>query len=219
MLVPSSSSRKLLERATREYEQALDGSVADLYLKNRSLTNETAKRFRLGYVENPLPGHEAYGGRLAIPYLTASGVVDIRFKSVPSDGDPTRPVVGAKILALPGATLRPYNTLALSRHEQFVCITEGEPDTWTTDMAGIPVVGFPGVKSWQKLFWRMFRFRRVAILAQRDDSGQGEKFSTLLAEQIPGAVIIPMPEGHDVNSYVMQEGIEALRRKVGLSGS
>lgn len=214
MIVPLPSTRKLLERATKEYEDSLDGSDGSLYLKNRSLTSEVQVRFRLGYVENPLPGHEKYRGRIAIPYITSSGVVDIRFRAVPPGGDPMGKVLGAKILSMPGSPSRPYNTLALGRQEQFVVICEGEFDTITADMAGIPAVGFPGAKSWERLYWRMFRYRRVAILADPDDAG--EKFAEKVSTSIPGSVIIPMPDGHDVNSYVMEHGVEALRKKVGL---
>lgn len=223
MLVQPNSIRRLLERATAQYEASLEGSPANLYLSNRSLTKEVQKSFRLGFVESPLPGHEAYTGRLAIPYLTRSGVVDIRFRSIPPDGDPARAVLGMKYLSMPGATSRPFNTLALARQESFVVICEGEIDTMTAHMAGIPAVGFPGAKTWDKhVYWRMFRYRRVAILADNDDKGAGESFARKVAESIPGSVIISMPEDHDVNSFVSAfgthaEGVAALRKKVGLS--
>lgn len=217
MLVPSPSTRKLLERATTEYEQSLPGSDAELYLKNRCLTSEVIQKFRLGLVENPLPGHEKYRGRIAIPYLTVSGVVDIRFRAVPPGGDPMEKVLGAKILTMPGHVARPYNTMAISRRESFIAITEGEPDTWTADMAGIPAVGFPGVKSWEKFYWRMFRYRRVAVLAQMDDKNEeGISFAEKVSTVIPGCVIITAPEGHDWNSFLMESGLEAVRKRVGL---
>lgn len=214
MLVPQTSLRRLLERATDRYEASLEGSNASLYLENRGLTKEVQKKFRFGYVENPLPGHESYVGRLAIPYLTRAGVVDIRYRRIPADGDPTSPVFGNKYESMPGAESRPFNTLALARSESFVVICEGEFDTVTADMAGIPAVGFPGVETWKKLYWRMFRYRRVAILADNDDAGA--KFARKVAEDVNGSVIIGMPNGHDVNSFVLAEGIEALRKKVGL---
>jgi len=37
--------------------------------------------FHLGVVVDPLPGHEQFLGRVAIPYVTPSGVVDIRFRA------------------------------------------------------------------------------------------------------------------------------------------
>lgn len=216
LLVPQTSLRRLLERATGQYEASLEGSYVSLYLENRGITKEIQKKFRLGYVESPLPGHETYAGRMSIPYLTRAGVVDIRYRRVPSDGNPETAVFGNKYESMPGAESRPYNTLALSRPESFVVICEGEPDTWTADMAGIPAVGFPGSDSWKKLHFRMFRYRRVAILADNDDGGAGAKFARKVAEDINGAVIISMPPGHDVNSFVQAEGIGALRKKVGL---
>ncbi len=214
--VPSNATRKLLEKATEAYELSLAGSDGELYLKNRCLTSEVLQKFRLGFVEDPLPGHEKYRGRISIPYITSSGVVDIRFRAVPPGGDPMGKVLGAKILTMPGSIARPYNTIALAREEQFICITEGEPDTWTADMAGIPAVGFPGVKSWERMYWRMFRYRRVAVLAQSDDKGESVAFAEKVSTSVAGCVIINMPDGHDVNSFVMESGVEALRKKVGL---
>lgn len=221
MIVPPRSTSRLLERATAQYESKLEGSPASLYLVNRSLTKEVQRKFRLGFVDDPLPGHESYRGRLAIPYLTQSGVVDIRFRAVPMDGDPGRATLGAKYLGLPGSSLRPFNTMALAREESFVFICEGELDTITADMAGLPTVGFPGVESWLKLYFRMFRYRRVAVLADNDDKGQGKEFAEKILGNIPGAVVIAMPEGHDVNSFVgsfddPEDGIMALRKKVGV---
>ncbi len=44
--------------------------------------------FRLGFVANPETGHEIYQGKLAIPYITPSGVIDIRFRSLNNDSGP-----------------------------------------------------------------------------------------------------------------------------------
>lgn len=216
MIVPDTGTKKLLEKAVSQYEASLEGSVASLYLTNRQITKEVARDFRLGFVENPLPGHEAYHGKLCIPYLTPSGVVDVRFRTVPLDGDPGKATTGAKYLSMPGAESRPYNLSALARPEQFIVICEGEFDTITAHMCGIPSVGFPGAQSWKNSYWRLFRYRRVAILADNDDHGEGHKFGMTIVKSVPRAVIISMPEKHDVNSFYIAEGREALRARVGL---
>lgn len=216
MLVPPVATMKLLEKATSRYEHSLEGSAASLYLANRSITKEAATSFRLGFVEDPLPGHERYVGKLAIPYITSSGVVDIRFRAVPQDGDLQKSILGPKYLSMPGATSRIYNPTAIARHEMFIVICEGEIDTITAHIAGLPAVGIPGAQSWQKWYWRIFRFRRVAILADNDDSGEGQRFAETVIHSIPSATVIAMPENHDVNSFVIEHGIEALRKRVGL---
>ena len=62
--------------------------------------------FRLGFVANPETGHEPYAGKLAIPYITPSGVIDIRFRSLSNDSGP-------KYLSRPGATTHIFNVMAL----------------------------------------------------------------------------------------------------------
>lgn len=100
-------------------------------------------------------------------------------------------------------------------------ITEGELDAISATVAGLPAVGFPGATSWDKLYSRMFRFRRVVILA--DDDGldadgelkAGGKFANKVASDLNGAKIITMTGG-DVNSVLIERGVEGLRKMVGL---
>ena len=82
----SKSQRELLARATENYEQ----NMAEImpYLTSRGITEQTARMFRLGFVKEPEIGHEPYVGKLAIPYLTPSGPIDIRFRSLNSDAGP-----------------------------------------------------------------------------------------------------------------------------------
>lgn len=215
-MVPDTGTKKLLEKAVQTYQTSMEGSAASLYLANRRITKEAVTHFRLGFVENPLPGHEAYVGKLAIPYLTPTGPVDIRFRTIPPDGDPARASVGPKYLSMPGAESRPYNLDSLGRIEQFIVICEGEFDTITCWMSDIPAVGFPGAQSWKNFYWRLFRYRRVAILADNDDHGEGYEFAKKVVKSISGAVIISMPEGRDVNSFFISDGRDALRARVGL---
>ncbi|MCG5459602.1 toprim domain-containing protein [Micromonospora sp. PSH03] len=94
-LVPSISLRAFLENATTEYATSLQLSDAATnaaeYLMTRSLSRDNVQSFRLGYVENPLPGHELYAGKISIPYVTRSGITSIRFRVVPSPEVPEPP--------------------------------------------------------------------------------------------------------------------------------
>ncbi len=89
----SKSQRELLAKATENYEGNLSEALP--YLTGRGITEATARMFRLGFVGNPEAGHEPYLGKLAIPYLTPSGVIDIRFRSLNNDSGP-------KYLSRPG---------------------------------------------------------------------------------------------------------------------
>ncbi|WP_326827334.1 toprim domain-containing protein [Streptomyces sp. NBC_01751] len=204
-IVPENALKSFLEEATARYEGGLAGSPdAVAYLKSRGLSEDSAASYRLGYVENPLPGHELSRGKLAIPYLTRAGVVTIRFRRL-GDGD------GPKYLSAPGDPPRIYNADALLTPSDHIAICEGEFDAIAATQAGIPAVGIAGVSAWKSYFARCFKgYRAVYLLADADDKGQGLEFAEKVAEQIKNARISPMPDGHDVNSFVLANGPEAL---------
>ncbi len=58
----SNSQRTFLYQATEEYAKHLH--LAEQYLSTRHLSVEEGKKFHLGIVKDPLPGHESYKGRL-----------------------------------------------------------------------------------------------------------------------------------------------------------
>lgn len=209
--------RKSLEEASSIYESRLPGSVAEKYLSNRGITNEVATYFRLGFVGNdPFPGHEFKENRLAIPYITPSGIVDIRFRAIPQDGIPGNPEDSPKMLSIEGTPTLMYNTRAFMEDSPVMAICEGEPDTWVANQI-IPSVGVPGAQSWEKIHMikRGFRFRKVVILADNDDKGDGLKLAKQIRSDISGSRIILMPPGHDVNSFVLKSGLQALKDMIG----
>lgn len=213
-LVPSTSTRSQLAEACRRYTAAFPDSPADHYLRSRGITSTTSTFFQLGYVADPTLGHEMYRGRLAIPYLTPSGIVSMRFRAVP---DEHGNINGPKIVTMAGDLARIYNPGALMAGTPYICIAEGESDTWTAYQCGVPVVGFPGAKSWKPYFKRAFRFYdNVFFLQDNDDKGAGEKLGELIAQQVRNVSIIPMPKGHDVNSYYQEAGREGIRALIGL---
>lgn len=197
----------------------MPGSVAEKYLLNRGITKEAMTYFRLGFVgSDPFPGHEFKENRLAIPYITPTGIVQIRFRAIPVDGVPGNPEDSPKVLSLANSGTMLYNTRDMLLDNPVVAICEGELDTVTAHMAGIPAVGIPGAKAWEKLrnVKRAFRFRKVVILADNDDKGDGRKLAEEIQADIRGARIVLMDEGHDVNSYVKENGLQALKTKVGI---
>lgn len=209
----SSSRLAFLEQATQTYSKALRGSPADEYLTTkRGLNADSKTYFRLGFVADPLPGHEKYRGCLAIPYVTRAGIVAMRYRRLAGDGP--------KYLSEPGEESRLFHPEGFFRHERFICLCEGELDTITAVQAGLPAVGIPGANSWAKFFYRAFDgYDAVFILADQDDKGAGMDFAEKAAGQIKSARIIPMAlggQGYDVNSLVTEHGAEALISKIGV---
>lgn len=201
------SQKELLGLATRKYAESI--YLAEDYLRSRGITMEVARLARLGVVNEPEAGHEAYAGRLAIPYLTKTGVVDLRFRSL-------NPAVEPKYMGMVGSDTRMYNVLDIERAGDWIGVCEGELDTLTLSRCvGIPCVGVPGANSWKKHYTRLLAdFERVFIFA--DGDAPGREFANSLAKELP-VTIIGFPDGEDVNSAYTKYGAEFIREKAGIA--
>lgn len=199
--------RELLDLATAKY--AANIFLAEDYLVSRGITREAARLARLGVVEEPEVGHETFRERLSIPYITKTGVVDIRFRAL-------HPAVEPKYMGMTGAETKMYNVLDIERAGDYIGICEGEIDTLTlSSLVGIPCVGVPGANSWKKHYTRLLAdFERVFVFADGDQPGK--EFATSLARELP-VTIIQLPDGQDVNSMYVQEGSSYFHQKVGLN--
>jgi DNA primase len=200
----SLSQKESLTKAAKYYHSAL--AEAEEYLAGRGITMEQATRARLGVVLEPLTGHEAYLNRLAIPYITRSGVVDIRFRSM----DLSEP----KYMGMAGATTHLYNVGAFFRATSYISICEGEIDTITLDtVCGIPAVGVPGVNNWKKHYTRLLQdFDKVFLFADGDSAGAD--FAKSLSRELGNLVVVSMPEGEDVNSMYRLNGVDYFQQKI-----
>ncbi len=217
--MPDQSSRTFLQQAASSYNLALKqddrAESAREYLRSRGLLPDNSPS-GLGYVADPLPGHEQYAGRIAIPYWTRAGFTTIRFRC--AAGHDCKAASCAKYLSPPGDCPRLYNVRRLYTNAPVIAICEGEFDTLTADHAGLPAVGVAGVQAWEPFFSRAFKgYETVFVLADNDDKGQGLKFGNEVARSISNARVALMPEGHDVNSFVMAEGPQALMERLELS--
>lgn len=202
------SQRAYLMTAANRYRLSLPGSPAEEYLASRGVLSAT--QFGLGFVADPLPGHEMYRGCLSIPYMRWSqwrgwSVAALRYRRL-DGGNP-------KYLSMPGEKNRIFNTVALTNYSKDMAICEGEIDTITANLAGVPAVGLGGAQTWRPHFRELFLgYRNVNILADGDDAGMD--FAKQVAKTLPNARIIPMPDGQDVNSLVMTQGKSALLERI-----
>lgn len=203
----SKGLRASLEHWTATYEQQIDG--ASEYLAARGITREVAVTRRLGYVGEPVVGHESYTGRLALPYLTPSGVVDVRFRRIADDDSP-------KYMSRPGAEINMYGVLAFQTNSDIIAVCEGEFDALVMDeLVGVPAIGIPGAQAWRPYYWRAFEdFSKVYIFADGDQPGMD--FAKKVATSVEQATIVAMPEGEDVNSMYLSEGPEGLLKRAGI---
>jgi hypothetical protein len=189
----SESQRQFLREATHRYHGSLPGSPAEEHLGSRGLEAPSIKdkvqKFRLGYVNDPLPGHEQFRGYLAIPYLRWSQhngwtVPSIRFRCM-ADHEHTG---HGKYMTAPGDRPRLFNTVALLKPAPAVAITEGEIDAITAQVCGLPAVGVPGAQAWLPHFREPFLgYRDVFVLADGDEAGL--RFANTVAGTLPNAKV------------------------------
>jgi DNA primase len=109
-----------------------------------------------------------------------------------------------------------YNVLAFRNPSDVIAICEGEIDTITANtLCGIPAVGLAGVNAWRPFYARAFLdYQRVLVLADGDQPGKelGKKIASVVEQ----AIVIPMPDGMDVNATYMNEGADGIRRRAGV---
>jgi DNA primase len=208
---PSTEQRLLLEQAVSQYQRDLAGdTAAQAYLMSRGFGPEVASTFRLGVVRTPLVGHEGYRGRLAIPYNTPAGPVNLRFRclkqhSCKDEGCP-------KYLSSEGADSNLFNVLDLRKPSDFICVAEGELDTITLSMCGLPAVGVPGASNWGKHFSRCLDdFSAVFVFGDPDDAGKG--LNKKLINDVR-ARPVRMPKGLDCNDVYRRDGAEGLHKLI-----
>lgn len=155
-----------------------------------------------------------FRGWLAVPYLRWSpwrgwSVASIRFRCLQEHEHTGH----GKYQTIAGDRPRLYNTRALTKYSKDMAITEGEIDAISAELAGVPAVGVPGSQMWKPYFRELFLgYRNVNILADGDEAGMD--FARQVAKTLPNARIIPMPDGEDVNSLVINQGEHALLERI-----
>lgn len=209
---PSSSRKASLEKAAKLYHQNLPQAQA--YLTGRDIDMRTAERYGLGVVVEPAqPDHRHWVGRLTIPYVTPTGVVQLKARCIQAHD--CKETKCTKYFGEHGIVAGIYNTRSLLTHSDTVVITEGELDAITVETwLGIPAVGIPGTSVWKDYMALCFEgFATVIVVAD------GEEVGRQAAERIakmPNARVVHMPDGMDSNSLLVSEGPEALAALLGV---
>ena len=200
----SNSQKEFLQRAVLTYAQS--AGLAQDYLGARGLTLEDAAQFWVGVVDNPLPGHEQFKGRLSIPYVTPTGVVDLRFRTM-SEEEP-------KYLGIPGATTTMFNVQSLFKADKYICVCEGEIDTIVMHTkTKHPTVGVPGATSWKPHYNRILDdFETVIVLADGDSAGAG--FAQKISRELSNVRTVQMLENEDVNSMYLKFGVDYINDRI-----
>jgi len=184
--------------------------LAEEYLAGRGIDLEVGRSNGLGVVVDPIPGHEYLRGRLSIPYLTASGPVNMNFRCI--EGHDCKAEGHQKYMTMAGMNTNLYGVQYLESAGDFIAIAEGEIDCLTSNMADIPCVGISGAKKWQPHWNNIFEdFTRVYVWQEGDSAGKD--FADHLVSEV-GAIRLILASKEDVNSTYVKQGPEALWKMI-----
>lgn len=210
-LMLSPSLKASLNEAAARYSRDVAGAAS--YLAGRGLDEAAARSHHLGFVAEPVVGHERFEGMLAIPYMTPLGCVAMKFRRIDGE-DP-------KYDSPSGQKARLYNAQTLGEGGPVALICEGELDAVAAEAhLGVPAVGSPGT-TWLDHWSRCFGdFDRVVVVADHDakDDGSdpGLKHAQKVRKSIEGADLVTPPAGLDLTDWINVHGVEAVRGGLGL---
>lgn len=209
----------LYEDAVLRYTQHVE--IAYPWLaENWGVTEETARDARLGVCLDPLPRHNAWAGRLIIPYLRGGRPYQLKARCIQNhDGGLSCKEVGhPKYLAEGDMEPSLYNVDALLTEDgELLVIGEGEGDAIVLvyEMR-LAAVGYPGAGAWRPHFTRAVGpdWPDVIVVADGDDAGR--KAAVKISREILGSRVAVMPPGEDVASVYAARGETGLCALLGI---
>jgi hypothetical protein len=137
---------------------------------------------------------------MAIPYLTPTGVVQIRYRRLADDDSP-------KFLGETGEEVTLYNAAATLTARKVLFLCEGEPDVWAVEtLAGYPAVGVPGAQAWKAHpHWARCFVNFPLIIMPADGDQAGDDLAKTVAKDLPETRIVRLPDGDDANSVLARD--------------
>lgn len=209
----SKERKRFLEATARHYQDHLE--VLAPILEERGVDLTHAQVEGLGAVVDPPDLHEEYRGRLAIPYVTEFGVVNMSFRCVnPQCDEDGHARCGGKYRKMKGWGANLYGVRSIKDADEWIAVTEGELDSLILRQLGIPAVAIPGAANWKPHWCNVFEdFSKIYVFADGDSSGH-KMFETVRDRLDMPVVEIPMKAGEDVNSSYLKYGPDYLLGKV-----
>lgn len=207
----SESQKELLGLATETYAKDLE--LALPYLEGRGIDRASAVTRGLGYVSEPVVGHQSFRNRLSIPYITPSGVVNMTFRCIQDHDCKTHG--HSKYMKPKGNHTTLYGVADIFKDSLDIAIVEGELDTIImSEIVGFPCVGNPGATNWLPWWTDIFKdFRRIFVFEDGDDDGEkmGDKIQNELGMSV---VRIKYPPKEDTTSMYLNIGAAKIREMI-----
>jgi hypothetical protein len=212
--VPPSTAQKLsVEKLVQRFELSQSRILG--YLRGRGLDG-AAERFRLGFVEPADDVPRQYWNRMAIPYLTPTGPVQIRYRCIADHDCKDRGC--SKYLGDKGQEVTLYNPGTVLDATGPVVLTEGELDAVAVEtIAGLPAVGIPGSQAWKRHPYWARAFVGLDLILFADGDAAGDDLAATIAADLPELRVVRAPDGDDANSVLARDPQDFLHR-CGLAG-
>lgn len=206
----SKEQKVFLETTASQYAEHLD--LAADWLVGRGIDLEHARYEGLGVVVDPPAVHEQYAGRLAIPYITDFGPVNMSFRCLQSHG--CKDEGHGKYLKMPkwnpDMPSDLYGVRSFDDATDWIGVCEGELDSLVLRQIGIPSVAIPGASNWEEHWSNVFEdLSRIYVFADADEAGK--KLYERLRDKLSMPVLkVRLPKGEDVNSTYVKYGAQAI---------
>ena len=209
---PSTAQKHSLEALHRRFEAAGPTNLL-AYLTGRGLGGAVLDRFRLGYVEPADDVPRMFWHRMAVPYCTPTGIVQLRYKCLlPHHAKGADPGRCSKVLVEAGQELTLYNASAVLGANGPVFLCEGEPDVWAVaTILGLPAVGIPGAQAWTKHPYWARCFVGLDLILPADGDPAGNDLADVVARDLPETKIVRLPENDDALSVLARDPDEFIR--------
>jgi DNA primase len=150
-----------------------------------------------------------------VPYLTPTGVVQIRYKCI-LDHD-HKAVSCSKMLGETGVETTLYNPGTLLDATGPVVLVEGEPDVWAVEtLAGLPAVGVPGAQAWKRHPYWSRCFVGLDLILVSDGDAAGDSLAETISADLPELHHVRLPDGADSAAILEREDPADFRRRLGL---
>ena len=211
----SKRRKQSLGLAVAQYAASVDARTL-AYFEGRGLSGPVLSDFKIGTVIEPAEGHELYVGRACLPYLTPTGVVNLKFRCI-EDHERCSDYGHKKYYALSGYGTRLYNVMALQQDSSSIAITEGEIDAITVQSKlGMPTVAYPGATQWQgNPHWPLIFEGYSTVFVIADGDKPGRDAAKEVASTMRNAEVVHCTDGEDANSLLRtDEGQQWLASKL-----
>lgn len=181
---------ELARRAGVEEKQDGEDKFLSIFLPDFCKKKHFSEDFLLSWSIRERPSDHFYNEAtaLAFPYLNESGSVKaIRYRFANKGDKKFRWRKGDKTL--------PYGLQRLPeiRAAGWCLLVEGETDTLTGWLHGLPFLGVPGATNWKSSFAKKLQDLKVYIWQEPDAAGA--KFVEKVARDLPNLLVIQAPPG------------------------